>query len=78
MCDRRGNGPAPYLDDGPPPARERSNDLSHRSHPRQGDYIGRDPSGPEEITALLRDLESRRLKILKHCEVGNPLADLYT
>lgn len=44
----------------------------------QGDYYLRDLSGPEEVPALIKDLESRGVKIREVREMENPLEDLFT
>jgi len=45
---------------------------------RQGDYFLRELSGPEEVPALLHDLESRGVRIREVREMENPLEDLFT
>lgn len=45
---------------------------------REGDYFLRELSGPEEVPVLLRDLDSRGVKIREVREMGNPLEDLFT
>ena len=45
---------------------------------REGDYFLRELSGPDQVPALLRDLESRGVKIREIREMGNPLEDLFT
>jgi hypothetical protein len=45
---------------------------------REGDYFLRELSGPEEVPALLRNLDSRGVKIKEVREIGNPLEDLFT
>ena len=47
-------------------------------YPRQGDYFLRELSGPDEVPGLLRDLESRGVKVRELREMGNPLEDLFT
>ncbi len=44
---------------------------------RQGDYFLRELSGPGEVPALLRDLESRGVKIREVREMDNPLEELF-
>ena len=46
--------------------------------PREGDYYLRELSGPEEVPALLHDLDSRGVRIRELREMGNPLEDLFT
>ncbi len=45
---------------------------------REGDYFLRELSGPEDVPALLRDLDSQGVKIRELREMGNPLEDLFT
>jgi ABC-2 type transport system ATP-binding protein len=45
---------------------------------REGDYHLRELSGPEEVPALLHDLDSHGVKIRELREMGNPLEDLFT
>ena len=45
---------------------------------REGDYFLRELSGPEEVPALLHDLDARGVKIRELREMGNPLEDLFT
>ena len=45
--------------------------------PREGDYVLRELAGPEEVPGLLRDLESRGVKIRELREMNNPLEDLF-
>ena len=45
--------------------------------PREGDYALRELAGPEEVPGLLRDLESRGVKIRELREMNNPLEDLF-
>jgi ABC-2 type transport system ATP-binding protein len=45
---------------------------------REGDYFLRELSGPEEVPALLHDLDSHGVKIRELREMGNPLEDLFT
>jgi ABC-2 type transport system ATP-binding protein len=44
---------------------------------REGDYFLRELQGPEEVPALLHDLESRGVKIREVREMENPLEDLF-
>jgi ABC-2 type transport system ATP-binding protein len=44
---------------------------------REGDYYVRELSGPEEVPALIRVLESRGVKIREIREMDNPLEDLF-
>jgi ABC-2 type transport system ATP-binding protein len=44
---------------------------------REGDYFLRELSGPDEVPALLRDLESRGVRIREIREMNNPLEDLF-
>ncbi len=44
----------------------------------EGDYFLRELSGPEEVPALLHDLDSRGVRIRELREMGNPLEDLFT
>jgi ABC-2 type transport system ATP-binding protein len=44
----------------------------------QGDYYLRELSGPEEVPALIKDLEFRGVKIREVREMENPLEDLFT
>lgn len=46
--------------------------------PREGDYFLRELPGPEDVPALLRDLESRGVKVRELREMNNPLEDLFT
>ncbi len=45
---------------------------------REGDYFLRELSSPEEVPALLHDLDSQGVKIRELREMGNPLEDLFT
>ncbi len=45
--------------------------------PREGDYFLRELAGPEQVPALVRDLESRGVKIREVREMNNPLEDLF-
>jgi ABC-2 type transport system ATP-binding protein len=45
---------------------------------RQGEYFVRELSGPEAVPDLLRDLESRGVRIREVREMENPLEDLFT
>lgn len=45
---------------------------------RSGDYYTREFSGPEQVPALIRDLETRGVKIREVREMENPLEDLFT
>jgi ABC-2 type transport system ATP-binding protein len=45
---------------------------------RQGDYFVRELAGPEAVPDLLRDLESRGVRIREVREMENPLEDLFT
>ena len=45
---------------------------------REGDYYLRELPGPEEVPALLHDLDSRGVKIRELREMGNPLEELFT
>jgi ABC-2 type transport system ATP-binding protein len=45
---------------------------------REGDYYLRELTGPEEVPALIHDLDSRGVKIRELREMGNPLEDLFT
>ena len=45
---------------------------------REGDYFLRELSGPEEVPALLRNLDSQGAKIREVREMNNPLEDLFT
>jgi ABC-2 type transport system ATP-binding protein len=45
---------------------------------REGDYFLRELSGPEQVPALLRSLDSHGVKIRELREMGNPLEDLFT
>jgi len=45
---------------------------------REGGYFLRELSGPEEVPALLRNLDSRGVKIREVREMGSPLEDLFT
>jgi ABC-2 type transport system ATP-binding protein len=45
---------------------------------REGDFFLRQLEGPEEVPALIRDLESRGVKIREVREMNNPLEDLFT
>ncbi len=56
-------------------ALEPSNALA--GFPREGDYYLRELSGPEQVPALLHDLESRGVKIRELREMNNPLEDLF-
>ena len=44
---------------------------------RQGDYYLKELAGPEEVPALIRDLESRGVRIREVREMENPLEDLF-
>ena len=46
--------------------------------PREGDYFTCELRGPEEVPALLRDLEAKGVKIRELREMNNPLEDLFT
>ena len=46
--------------------------------PQEGDYFLRELAGPEEVPALLRDLEAQGAKIRELREMGNPLEELFT
>ncbi len=46
--------------------------------PREGDYYTRELSGPEEVPALLRELDAQGVKIRELREMNNPLEDLFT
>ncbi len=46
--------------------------------PREGDYFLRELSGPDQVPALLHDLESRGVKIRELREMNNPLEELFT
>ncbi|HTT72795.1 MAG TPA: heme ABC exporter ATP-binding protein CcmA [Thermoplasmata archaeon] len=45
---------------------------------RQGDYYLRELHGPEEVPALIRDLEAKGVQIREVREMENPLEDLFT
>ncbi len=45
--------------------------------PREGDYFLRELAGPEQVPALLHDLESRGVKVRELREMNNPLEDLF-
>jgi ABC-2 type transport system ATP-binding protein len=45
---------------------------------REGDFFLRELSGPEGVPDLIRDLESRGVKIRELREMDNPLEDLFT
>jgi len=45
---------------------------------REGDYYLRELSGPDQVPALVHDLESRGAKIREIREMENPLEDLFT
>ncbi len=45
--------------------------------PREGEYFLRELSGPEQVPALLHDLESRGVRIRELREMNNPLEDLF-
>jgi len=45
---------------------------------RSGDYYLHEFSGPEEVPALIRDLEARGVKIREVREMENPLEELFT
>ncbi len=45
---------------------------------RQGDYYLRELTGPEEVPALLSDLQARGVRIRELREMENPLEDLFT
>jgi ABC-2 type transport system ATP-binding protein len=44
---------------------------------REGDYYLRELSGPDDVPALLHDLDSHGVKIRELREMGNPLEDLF-
>ena len=44
---------------------------------RQGDYYIRTLAGPEEVPAVIRELEGRGVKIREVREMENPLEDLF-
>jgi ABC-2 type transport system ATP-binding protein len=46
--------------------------------PQEGNYFLRELPGPQEVPALLRDLESRGAKVREIREMGNPLEELFT
>ena len=46
--------------------------------PREGEYFLRELAGPEQVPALLHDLESRGVQIRELREMNNPLEDLFT
>ncbi|HET7404614.1 MAG TPA: heme ABC exporter ATP-binding protein CcmA [Candidatus Bathyarchaeia archaeon] len=48
------------------------------SWPREGEYFLHELSGPEEVPALLRDLDTHGVKIREIREMGNPLEELFT
>ncbi len=45
--------------------------------PREGEYYLRELAGPEQVPALIRDLESRGVQIRELREMNNPLEDLF-
>ena len=45
---------------------------------RQGDYYLRELSGPDQVPALIRELESRGVRLREVREMENPLEDLFT
>jgi len=45
---------------------------------QEGDYYVRELQGPEAVPALIRDLESRGVKIREVREMDNPLEDLFS
>ena len=45
--------------------------------PREGDYYLRELAGPEQVPALLSDLEAHGVKIRELREMNNPLEDLF-
>ena len=45
--------------------------------PREGDYYLRELPGPEEVPALLHDLDARGVRVRELKEMGNPLEDLF-
>ena len=45
--------------------------------PREGEYFLRELSGPDQVPALLRDLESRGVRIRELREMNNPLEELF-
>ena len=45
---------------------------------RSGDYYRRELAGPEQVPALIRELESRGVKLREVREMENPLEDLFT
>jgi ABC-2 type transport system ATP-binding protein len=45
---------------------------------REGEYFLRELAGPEQVPALLHDLESRGVKVREVREMNNPLEDLFT
>ncbi|MGI0131400.1 MAG: heme ABC exporter ATP-binding protein CcmA [Thermoplasmata archaeon] len=47
------------------------------SVPKQGDYFVYELSGPEQVSTLIRDLESRGVRIREVKEMGNPLEELF-
>jgi ABC-2 type transport system ATP-binding protein len=49
-----------------------------RGLPQEGNYFLRELPGPQEVPALLRDLESRGAKVREIREMGNPLEELFT
>jgi ABC-2 type transport system ATP-binding protein len=46
--------------------------------PHEGDYYLRELAGPDEVPDLLRDLESKGVRIREVREMNNPLEDLFT
>ncbi len=44
---------------------------------REGEYFLRELTGPEQVPDLLRDLESRGVKVRELREMNNPLEDLF-
>ena len=48
-----------------------------RDWEQEGEYFTRELSGPEAVPALLRDLDSRGVKVRELREMNNPLEDLF-
>jgi ABC-2 type transport system ATP-binding protein len=46
-------------------------------YPRQGDYYLRELSGPEEVPGVIRELESKGVRIRETREMENPLEELF-
>ena len=44
---------------------------------RESDYFLRELSGPEEVPALLRNLDSRGMRIKEVREMANPVEDVF-